>query len=327
MKRHSLLVVVGLSLALGFVVRELSVQVTLAQGQGRGQQSRPGHQPDGTFVGPDGTHYVSQLDFVERGLRCGTREADDVERSVNELGRGRSGGGGTPAPPWPGVTQTIGVYVHVIQNSSGEGGASSGQIAKQISILDAAFAGTGFDFDLISTDLTLNDAWYSAGPGTTAEAQMKAALRQGSGDDLNLYISHPGGGLLGWATFPSSYSSAASKDGVVVLDDSLPGGSAAPYNQGDTATHEVGHWLGLYHTFQGGCSKQGDTGGDLVTDTPAERSAAYGCPKGRDTCVAIAGLDPITNFMDYTDDACMFVFSSGQIGRMQAAWMAYRYGN
>ena len=88
MKRHSLLVVVGLSLALGFVVRELSVQVTLAQGQGRGQQSRPGHQPDGSFVGPDGTHYVSQQDFVESGLRCGTREADDVERSANEAGRG-----------------------------------------------------------------------------------------------------------------------------------------------------------------------------------------------------------------------------------------------
>ena len=90
MKRHSLLVVVGLSLALGFVVRELSVQVTMAQGQGRGRaQSRPGHQPDGTFVGPDGTHYVSQQDFVERGLRCGTREADDVERSVNRLARAR----------------------------------------------------------------------------------------------------------------------------------------------------------------------------------------------------------------------------------------------
>jgi hypothetical protein len=322
MKRHSLLVVVGLSLALGFVVRELSLQVTLAQGQGRGQQARPGHQPDGSFVGPDGTRYVSQQEFVESGLRCGTRESDDVERSVNPGGR-RPGGGGDPTPPWPGITQIIRVYVHVIEGTSGEGGVTQGQITQQINVLNGAFAGTGFSFDLVSTDHSFNDTWLTAGPGTTAEREMKTALHQGSAHDLNLYISHPGGSLLGWATFPSSYESAPWRDGVVVLDDSLPGGSADPYNLGDTGSHEVGHWLGLYHTFQGGCSKQGD----LVSDTPAERSPAYGCPSGRDSCVAAPGPDPITNFMDYTDDACMFLFSSEQTSRMRTAWMTYRFGN
>ena len=321
MKRHSLLVVVGLSLALGFVARELSVQVTLAQGQGRGQQARPGHQPDGSFVGPDGRHYLSQQDFIEAGLRCGTREADDVERSLNLAGRG-PGGGGSPVLPWPGTTQIVGVYVHIIQSSSGEGGATPSQVSRQINVLNGAFGGSGFQFELISTDYTLNDAWFAVAPGTTAERDMKTALHKGTADDLNLYIAHIGGGLLGWATFPSSYASAPWKDGVVVLDDSLPGGNADPYNLGDTATHEVGHWAGLYHTFQGGCSKQGDQ----VADTPAERSPAFGCPTGRDSCVSDTGLDPITNFMDYTDDKCMFVFSSGQTSRMQTSWMAYRYG-
>jgi hypothetical protein len=219
----------------------------------------------------------------------------------------------------------IPVYIHVINTGSGiaNGDVPDSQITAQITVLNLAYA-PSTSFALAGTDRTTNATWYTAGPGTAAERNMKAALRRGSADDLNIYSLNPGGGLLGWATFPWSYTSAPSQDGVVVLFSSLPGGSAAPYNLGDTATHEIGHWLGLYHTFQGGCSKKGD----MVADTPAERSPAFGCPQGRDTCKgkAGAGLDPINNFMDYTDDACMDRFTTGQRARMDAQWTAYRDG-
>ena len=229
----------------------------------------------------------------------------------------------------PNVTGgTISVYFHVITNSSGQGAPSSGQINNQINVLNAAYGGWGWSFNLVSTDTTANNTWYTC-TGGTCESQMKNALRQGTADDLNIYANNMGGGLLGWATFPSSYTGNPKNDGVVILTASMPGGSAAPYNLGDTATHEVGHWMGLYHTFQGGCAKNATSGGDLVADTPAERSPAYGCPVGRDSCTPSSrypGLDPITNFMDYTDDACMNTFSSGQDTRMDSQFTTYRFG-
>jgi hypothetical protein len=255
---------------------------------------------------------------------CGTKQPSEHEQLLREnnylgvlssLARRPGGGGGG------GTGGVVNVYWHNITDSNGNGGATTGQINAQIQVLNAAYQGYGFSFTLVATDTTRNNTWYTVTPSTTAERDMKAALRKGTADDLNLYSANIGGGLLGWATFPSSYSGNPLDDGVVILNTSVPGGGAVPYDEGDTGTHEVGHWLGLYHTFQGGCSKTGDS----VDDTPAERSSAFGCPVGRDTCAG-AGVDPILNFMDYTDDACMDQFTSGQGDRMRGQWTAYRAG-
>ena len=210
------------------------------------------------------------------------------------------------------------MVVHRITDGT-NGNISSQMINAQIAVLNDAYAGRGFSFALAGVTTTNNSGWYNTCETSATESAMKNALAVDPARTLNMYTCRPGQGILGYARFPDSYPESSKLHGVVLLDQSLPGGSAAPYNEGDTGTHEVGHYLGLYHTFQGGCSKRND----LVADTAPERSAAYGCPVGRDTCSG-GGADPIFNFMDYTDDSCMNTFSDDQSIRMQDITSAFR---
>jgi len=257
------------------------------------------------------------------GRSCATRimsetEADAVDQQV----AARTANQGATS-----ASVTIPVAVHVIRKGEtvDQGDVPESAINAQIDILNRAFstakggAVTTFKFELASIDRTTNAAWSSMSPGSPEETEAKSALRVGDAATLNLYFAQVGDGLLGWATFPSDYKSDPKRDGVVVLSDAVPGGKAAPYNEGATGTHEVGHWLGLYHTFQGGCGRRNDG----VSDTPAEKEPAFGCPTGRDTCFA-SGVDPVTNYMDYSDDACMNEFTRGQSGRMAKQFQSFR---
>jgi hypothetical protein len=277
---------------------------------------------------------ISQAPGIGRPT-CGTRPLTDDEIALDaaRVAEFRMRG---PALK-PGALITITTYVHVLHDGI-EGRIPESMIRDQLSVLNHAYAARGFRFEMaVSTranpnpDYTDNHAWFNGATGDD-DLAFKTALKEGSGDDLNIY-TNSGAGFLGYAYYPTVVGSRFDVlDGVVLAYGTLPGAhqpgiSDIPgyvYNLGDTATHEVGHYLGLAHTFDGKCSRRNDG----VADTPAEKSPDFDCTEGRDTCPdkGVVLFDPIHNFMDYSDDVCLFEFTAGQAERMNIQWSLYRQG-
>jgi len=252
------------------------------------------------------------------------RGEDSTSPPAKDGNKGDTGGNGT---------FTVPVYFHVIYASenASEGYIPDSQVQSQIDVLNEDYKKTGLNFKLQEITRTLNADWFNgAGPyqpgyplQLALQTAMKTALRQGGASTLNIYTvgfkAIVPQGLLGYTTSPAVYASDPTDDGVVLHYGTLPGGFVPNHNLGVTGTHEVGHWLGLLHPFEGGCNGSGD----YVHDTPAEAASAFGCPAGRDTCPG-AGLDAIHNYMDYTDDTCRNNFTPGQIARIHSQLSIYR---
>lgn len=264
--------------------------------------------------------FSSQEEFVNYGRGCATKIPTPVDIMLvdNEISANKSRRV---------LFDKLDIEVkfhHITYGASGL--VNKQQREKQITLLNDAFKGAGivFSYNEESVQYIDNQNWYYMGHGSISEREAKSSLGADARKYLNFYTGGLRAGLLGWATFPFDLAGDPTLDGVVVLDESLPGGKAGPYNLGMTGVHEVGHWLGLYHTFQGGC----DGIGDHVHDTPAHSSPNYGKPPvGQSYNACMVGEQaPIHNYMNYVDDDWMKELTPAQEQRIKEHILMYRTG-
>jgi len=264
------------------------------------------------------TFYVGESGQWEAGIRCGAPQPTALERARAEAEM-RLFEALFPEEPQLKKTR-IPVVFHVVYRGNGRGNVPDEQIEAQMDELNKAFRRHGFIFELQDVNRKRKNKWHRrCGDFGRNYDRMTKRLSVDPANTLNIYLCSPEDGVLGFAFFPWSFPEDSYYHGVTALYSSLPGGDAAPYDEGATIIHEVGHYLGLYHTFQDGCFGSGDE----VNDTPPEASPAFGCPIGRDTCVG-GGADPVTNFMDYSDDFCLEEFTKQQRKRMRKMVRLYR---
>ncbi len=255
--------------------------------------------------------------MVAAGARCATpkptaAQRDSVQKALRAAKNNVANAGNPVTIPVQFIHLTNGIL----------GSVTEQQRLSQIAVLNDAYAPYGYSFCYDPNGAykpkTVNNAfWFAMGPSTLAETQCKSTLGVTPDRVLNFYTAD-GDGLLGWATFPFPNIDLL-RDGVVCNFRTLPGGSQNNFNEGDTATHEVGHWLGLFHTFEGGCFGFGDE----VADTQAHADPDFGCPSTGPSCNPPAS-SPVRNFMNYVNDPCMDEFTAGQGARMNTIVALFR---
>ena len=214
---------------------------------------------------------------------------------------------------------------HIIYKGQ-NGNLPDNQLKAQIAVLNKAYAPTGVQFKTIDVDRYEKPQWFNVNVETDAVNEMKSSLSKDSERCLNFFTCEPADGILGFAAFPWDLAAAPEIDGVVLHHASLPDAARPlpnwPFNLGMTAVHEVGHWTGLYHTFQDGC----DAPGDYLEDTPYEAGPTFNCPIDQPSaCPGETRFNPVENYMDYTDDACMKHFTPQQLQRVRDMVGYYRY--
>lgn len=292
---------------------------------------------DGSILAADrhGTHlfgdwlaYVRSPFFQQNGGRCGSSRlalplalmppSDCNSSNTNPASQYAPGNGPLYAIP---------VVFHVIRGTGGVGEVSDALIQTQIDVLNEDFLAFGagapgvntrIQFTLAGVTRTTNNTWYNDS-GTYYNSLAWDPTRY-----LNVY-TNTASGYLGYAFVPSGGGVVGNLwDRVVCYWSTIgrPGPYGDPYDLGRTATHEIGHYLGLYHTFDGGCA--GTSGcyqnGDLICDTLPEQSPNFS-PCTRSTC---GDADPTHNYMDYSDDVCMYEFTSDQAHRMRCTLQNFR---